>query len=61
MSVDPAHQARFEELFRGQPLTLIGEVRPDQTLKISRQGRSLLEAPLDSLRAAWQRRFGKLI
>jgi phosphoribosylformylglycinamidine synthase len=61
VSVDPAHRARFENLFKGQPLTLIGKVRPDNAFRINRQNRSLVESHLDQLLAAWQHRFGKLI
>ena len=61
VSVDPAQARRLEELFGGQPLTLIGQVRPDQTFKMSRHGRALIETPLATLRAAWERRFGGLI
>jgi phosphoribosylformylglycinamidine synthase subunit PurSL len=61
VSVDPAHQGRIEELFGGQPLTLIGRVRSDQTFKIIRHGRTLLEAPLSPMRTAWEQRFGGLV
>jgi len=61
VSLDAAHRPRFEALFKGQPVTLVGEVRPDRTLKISRRGQTRLEASLDELLAAWQRRFGNLI
>jgi phosphoribosylformylglycinamidine synthase len=61
VSVDPADATRLEELFAGQPLRLIGQVRPDPTFKISRHGRTLLEAPLTTLRTAWERRFGSLV
>jgi phosphoribosylformylglycinamidine (FGAM) synthase-like enzyme len=61
VSVPPAQQARFEELFQGQPCCLLGKVRQEPTLKVSRRGRTLLEAPLNVLQAAWQRRFGDLI
>jgi len=61
VSIDPVHQTRLEELFQGQPLTLIGRVRQDATVQISRQGATLLEAPLAALRAAWERRFGGLV
>ena len=56
-------QARriLEELFGGQPLTLIGQVRSDQTVKISRHGQALVESPLETLKAAWERRFGSLV
>jgi phosphoribosylformylglycinamidine synthase subunit PurSL len=61
LSVDPAHRGRFEELFKGQPCYLIGEVLQEPALKVSRLGRTLLDAPLETLRTAWQRRFGDLI
>jgi phosphoribosylformylglycinamidine synthase len=61
VSVDPAQQGRLEELFAGQPLTLIGQVRSDPAFKISRQGQCLLETDLETLKTAWMRRFGPLI
>ena len=61
VSVAPAHQARFEKLFQGQPLYRLGEVRGDKTFKISRGQQTLPETSLDTLQSAWQRRFGKLI
>jgi phosphoribosylformylglycinamidine synthase len=61
VSVAPSHRERLEELWRGQPLTLIGQVRSDQTVKIDRHGQPVLAAPLATLKAAWERRFGNLI
>lgn len=61
VSVAPAQRARLEELFKGQPCLLIGEVRADQAFKVTRQSHTLLELPLETLQAAWQRRFGDLI
>jgi phosphoribosylformylglycinamidine synthase len=61
MSLDPAHQGRLEELFQGQPLYLLGQVRHEATFTINRHGQTLLEAPLAALRTAWERRFGSLI
>jgi phosphoribosylformylglycinamidine synthase II len=61
VSVDPAHRAALEALFQGQPLYCLGEVRGDGLLRLRREGRVLLEAPLETLQAAWQRRFGGLI
>ena len=61
VSVDPAHAVRLEELFQGQPLLCIGKVGADQTFKMSRQGRTLISAPLATLRTAWERRFGSLV
>lgn len=61
VSVDPVQARRLEELFQGQPLARIGQVGGDATFKMSRQGRTLLQAPLETLRAAWERRFGGLV
>jgi phosphoribosylformylglycinamidine synthase len=61
VSVDPAQQGRLGELFGGEPLTLIGQVRSDQTFKMSRHGRVLIETDLETLRVAWDRRFGGLV
>ena len=61
VSVDPAQAGRLEELFQGQPLTLIGRVGWRPAFKISRHGRTLVEAPLAALRTAWERRFGGLV
>ncbi len=61
VSAVPEHRTRLEALFQGQPLTLLGEVRPDRTFLLKRQGRTLMEMPLNDLKAAWQRRFGGLI
>jgi len=58
VSVDPADAIRLEELFAGQPLNYFGRVGKDATFKIIRHGRTLLEAPLPTLRVAWERRFG---
>jgi phosphoribosylformylglycinamidine synthase len=61
VSVDPAHGPRLEELFRGQPLGLLGRVGSDETFRIIRHGRTLVEASLAALRAVWERRFGSLV
>jgi len=47
VSVAPEHRERLEALFRNQPLQLLGEVRPDRTLVIRRQGRTLMKAALE--------------
>jgi phosphoribosylformylglycinamidine synthase len=61
VSAAPEHRERLEALFHGQPLVLLGEVRPDQTVLVKRDGRTLMATPLSGLSAAWQRRFGSLI
>jgi phosphoribosylformylglycinamidine synthase len=60
VSLDPAQRPRFEELFKGKPVYLLGEVRPDALFQVSRGG-TRLETSLADLGAAWQRRFGNLI
>jgi phosphoribosylformylglycinamidine synthase II len=61
VSVDPGHRKRFEELFKGQPCALLGKVSQAPALKVTREGRTLLNAPLETLKTAWQRRFGDLV
>jgi phosphoribosylformylglycinamidine synthase len=61
ISVAPEHQGRVERLFEGQPLSFLGEVRQDNTCKITRGGRTLMKTSLDKLQAAWQGRFGNLV
>lgn len=61
ISVAPEHQGRIERLFQGQPLHFLGEVRRDDTVKITRHGRTLMQASLETLQAAWQGRFGNLV
>jgi phosphoribosylformylglycinamidine synthase len=61
VSADPTQAPRLEELFQEQPLYCLGRVGNDQTFKILRHGRTLVDAPLAALRAAWERRFGSLI
>ena len=61
VSVDPAQASGLEELFAGQPLALIGQVGAGANFKISRHGRTLVETDLETLRAAWERRFGGLV
>ncbi len=61
VSVDPAQAGGLEELFAGHPLTLIGQVGAGANFKISRHDRTLVETDLETLRAAWERRFGGLV
>jgi phosphoribosylformylglycinamidine synthase len=61
ISVAPENQGRVEQLFEGQPLTFLGEVRGDNSFKIARNRRTLIKTSLDKLQAAWQRRFGNLV
>ncbi len=61
ISIAPEHQRRVEELFQGQPLQFLGEVRQESTLKVTRGSRTLLATPLPTLQESWQRRFGNLV
>ena len=61
ISVAPEHQDRVERHFQGQPLYLLGQVREDQALKITRDRRPLLKTTLAKLQRAWQQRFGNLV
>ncbi len=61
LSVAPNDQNRVEQLFQGQPLYLLGEVRRDKTFKVSRHGQSLMETKLETLQSSWQRRLGNLV
>jgi phosphoribosylformylglycinamidine synthase len=61
VSAAPEHRERLEALFHGQPLVILGEVRPDQTVLVKRDGLTLMATPLNGLSTAWQRRFGSLI
>jgi phosphoribosylformylglycinamidine synthase subunit PurSL len=60
VSVAPAQRRRFEEIMAGQPLHLLGEVRPEPTFTIKRQARTLLTVTLDELQEAWKRPFAGL-
>jgi hypothetical protein len=59
--LDPAQARRLEDLFGGQPLNCLGRVGNDSTFKIIRHGRALIETDLETLRVAWERRFGGLV
>jgi len=61
VSVAPARKRQFEEILKGYPCHLLGEVRPDREFTIKHQGRSLLTASLNDLQEAWTSPFGKLI
>ena len=60
VSIDPARRSRFEELFKGQPVYLLGEVRQEGLLQVNR-GSRMLEVSLEDLSIAWKARFGNLI
>jgi phosphoribosylformylglycinamidine synthase II len=61
VSVAPAQRQQFEDIFQGHPVHLLGEVRPDRTFTLKRQGRTLLTVTLEELQEAWTRPFGQLI
>ena len=61
VTVAPSQRRQFEEILQGQPIHLLGEVRPERTFSLKSQGRTLLTVTLDELKEAWTRPFGKLI
>ena len=54
VSVKPEHRARFEELLGGQALR-IGATTAEPRLRISGQGRRLVDAPVAELEQAWRK------
>lgn len=55
VSVSPENQARFEKIFAGCDLSLIGEVFDDVELRVTGlHGEILLRCKLDELKTAWQ-------
>lgn len=63
VTVDPAHQARFEKAFRGLPCAAVGDVagRDDPLRIIGTDGSALVELPVRELATAWKKPFGDLI
>jgi phosphoribosylformylglycinamidine synthase len=55
VTVRPAGRVAFEELFAGQPFSLLGEVTADQELRIlGCSGQVLIRADIKDLKEAWQ-------
>ena len=54
VSVKPEHRARFEELLGGQALR-IGATTAEPRLRISGQGRRLVDVPVAELEQAWRK------
>lgn len=52
--VDPEHAEAFERCFQEVPLAKIGTVTAKQQLVVSLGGYTLIEAPNDTLKQAWQ-------
>jgi phosphoribosylformylglycinamidine synthase subunit PurSL len=61
VTVAQSQRRQFEEILQGQPIHLLGEVRPERTFSLKSQGRTLLTVTLDELKEAWTLPFGKLI
>jgi phosphoribosylformylglycinamidine synthase len=61
VTVDPARETAFLNLFRGLPLARLGTVSEAPRLKVSKGGDVLLDTDADTLRAAWKKRFGGLV
>jgi phosphoribosylformylglycinamidine synthase II len=55
VTVRPENRQVFEEIFAGQPLSLLGEVADDQELLIlGLDGQVLVQADINELKEAWQ-------
>ena len=54
VEVPEATAAKFEALFEGIPLTRLGTVVADPSLKIARDGEPVLDASCESLKSVWQ-------
>jgi phosphoribosylformylglycinamidine synthase II len=62
VTIDPTQKTDFETLFKGHPCACIGTVTEDPTLRIKGiEGNELLALPVEKLKRAWKRPFGKLI
>ncbi len=62
VTIAPEDQAQFEALFADMAVACIGKVTEQATLRITGQaGGVVSDAPLDTLKQAWQKRFGDLI
>ncbi len=54
ISVTPENKAKWESIMGGLPMGLIGEVRADEVLRVTRDGRSIAEIGLERIAAAWK-------
>jgi phosphoribosylformylglycinamidine synthase len=62
VTIVPTQKTDFETLFKGHPYACIGTVTEDPTLRIKGiEGKELLSLPVEKLKRAWKRPFGKLI
>ena len=62
VTVDPAKQETFEKIFEGMPVSCVGQVSEKKNLLIRGiDGKTILDVPLQELKAAWKKPFGDLI
>jgi phosphoribosylformylglycinamidine synthase len=62
ITIDPARQDAFEELFAGKALGCVGSVTESPLFRVmGRQGSRLMEEEISQMKAAWQKPFGGLI
>lgn len=52
--IDPENQSKFEALFSDIRVVLLGHVMTEPNLVVSSDGSPVIEAPIDSLKQAWQ-------
>ncbi|MCM8768493.1 MAG: phosphoribosylformylglycinamidine synthase subunit PurL [Candidatus Omnitrophica bacterium] len=54
VEVAQEHQEKFEELFHGLPVNMIGQVIPESTLTVRMAGKELFHLSLGEIARAWQ-------
>jgi len=59
VEVAPRHKKQFENIMKGIPFGLIGEIKREKVLKIiGLKGKTVLNTPIQKLKAAWQKGLG---
>jgi phosphoribosylformylglycinamidine synthase subunit PurSL len=62
VTIDPRRREEFEALFKGLPAACIGRVMSDAQLRVrGLNGNSIIDVPVEALKAAWQHPFGDLL
>jgi phosphoribosylformylglycinamidine synthase len=51
--VNPNKAEQFEKTMKGLPVTKIGNVTSNQVMKITHEGKTLIEVPMDRLKTTW--------
>jgi len=62
VTIDPQNKARFEEIFKDLPCACIGTVTKETDFVIKGlSGKTLIQAAVQDLKAAWKKPFGDLV